>query len=314
MKVCVVGSLVIDITIYPSKNFLLIKDMLAFPFDYKIQLDRISLGVGGSGFNVAKVLSLLGNKVEFFGKVGNDTYGKMILKEMERSKISTKNVKSEKSLTGFSLVFIFGGEKTILTYRGANNLLSAEDLREETLKKCEWLIFTSMISKQNIQFLKKAVRIAKRSGIKIVCNPSISMVDYQKESLLKLMKECDFIIMNKKEAMKLTETNEPIDACKKLRKISNSAVVITMGGKGSVVFTNDELKTFKAYKVKVVDTTGAGDSFTAAFVHSYSKTKDIEFSMKFSNAYAALKISKGKGYFPSEKEVLKFMVKKDVSI
>jgi ribokinase len=306
MKACVVGSLVIDITIYPSKNFFLVKDMLAFPFDYKIQIDRISLDVGGSGFNVAKVLSLLGNEVEFFGKVGNDTYGEMILEEMKKSKVSVENIKKENALTGFSLVFIFGGEKTILTYRGANNFLSEKDLKENVLRKCEWFVFTSMVSKKNVQFLRKAVEIARKSGIKIVCNPSISMVDYQKKNLLKLMKESDFIIMNKKEAMKLTRTNNPVNACKRLKRISKSIVIVTMGKRGSMVF-DKKLKLFKTYKVKVVDTTGAGDSFTAAFVHSFSKTKDIDFSMKFSNAYAALKISKGKGYFPSEKEVLKFM-------
>jgi len=306
MKACVVGSLVIDITIYPSKNFKLVKDMLSFPFDYKIQIDKISLGVGGSGFNVAKVLSLLGNKVDFFGKVGNDTYGKMILEEMRKSGITTRNVKKENFLTGFSLVFIYGGEKTILTYRGANNLLSERDLDETSFKASEWFIFTSMISKENIDFLKKAINFSRMNGIKIVCNPSVAMVDYQKVALLDLMKNSDFIIMNKKEAMKLTNTKNPLEACKKIKEISKAKVIVTMGKKGSVIF-DEKMRLFKPYKVKVVDTTGAGDSFTAAFVHSFSKTRDIDFSMKFSNAYAALKISRGKGYFPTEKEVLKFM-------
>ncbi len=311
MRACVVGSLVIDITIYPSKNISLLKDMIAFPFDYKIQLDRISLDVGGSGFNVAKVLSILGNNVEFFGKVGNDTYGKMILKEMRKSGISIRNVGIENSLTGFSLVFIYGGEKTILTYRGANNLLDENDLNEDSIRRCEWFIFTSMISKENIRFLEKAIKVAKNNGVKVVCNPSVAMVDYQKNNLLKLLKKSDFVIMNKKEAMKLTKTKNPLEACRKLKKISNSNVIVTMGKNGSVIFEK-EIKIFKAYKVKVIDTTGAGDSFTAAFVHSYSKTSSFEFSMKFSNAYAALKISKGKGYFPSEKEVMEFMSEKNV--
>ena len=306
MKACVVGSLVIDITIYPSKNFKLIKDMLSFPFDYKIQIDKISLGVGGSGFNVAKVLSLLGNKVNFFGKVGNDTYGKMILEEMRKSGIATKNVKKENFLTGFSLVFIYDGEKTILTYRGANNFLSEKDFDETFFKNCEWFIFTSMISEENIRFLKKAVEFSRKNGIKVVCNPSIAMVDYQKIVLLDLMKRSDFIIMNKKEAMKLTNTKNPLEACKKIKEISKTNVIVTMGRKGSLIF-GEKMRLFKSYKVKVVDTTGAGDSFTAAFVHSFSKTRDIDFSMKFSNAYAALKISRGRGYFPAEKEVLEFM-------
>jgi ribokinase len=311
MKACVVGSLVIDITIYPSKNFFLIKDLLAFPFDYKTQIEKISLDVGGSGFNIAKVLSILGNKVEFFGKVGNDSYGEIILKEMKRSKISTKNVKRENSMTGFSLIFLYGGEKTILTYRGANNLLSEKDLDNNTLEKCDWFIFTSMTSNENIKFLRKAIEVSKMHGIKIICNPSVAMVDYQRKKLLEFMKKSEFVIMNKKEAMKLTQTKNPLEACKKLKKISKATVIVTMGKKGSVVF-NDKLKIFEAYKVKVIDTTGAGDSFTAAFSHSFSKTKDIDYSIKFSNAYAALKISKGKGYFPNEKEVLEFMSEKNV--
>jgi len=291
----------------------LIKDMIALPLDYKLQIDRISIDVGGSGFHVAKVLSLLGNKVELFGKVGNDIYGEMILEEIKKSKISTKNVKKVNFPTSFSLLFLYKGEKTILVYRGTNSLLSEKDLDENAFKKSEWFIFTSMTSEENIKFLRKAVEISKSRGIKVVCNPSAAMIDYQRENLIELMKKSDFVIMNEKESMKLAETDDPIKACKKLKEISKAIVIITLGEKGSVVF-DKHLKTFKPYKVEVVNTTGAGDSFTAAFVHSFSKTKDIDYSMKFSNAYAALKISKGKGYFPNEKEVLKFMSERNVWI
>ncbi len=311
MKVCVTGSLVIDITIYPSKKFKLINDMLAFPFDYKVQVEKISLDVGGSGFNVAKVLSLLGNRVEFFGKVGNDTYGEMILSEMKKSGISTRNIKKENSMSGFSLVFIYGGEKTILTYRGVNNLLSENDLDEEVLKRCRWFVFTSMTSDENVRFIRRAIDVAIRNNIKVVCNPSISMVDYQRKPLIEFMRKSDFIIMNKKEAMKLTRTNNPITACKRLKKISGKNVIVTMGKMGSAIFF-DKLRVFKAYKVRVLDTTGAGDSFTAAFVHAFSKTNDTDFSVKFSNVYAALKIKEGRGFFPGEEEVLEFMRGKNV--
>lgn len=311
MKASVTGSLVTDITIYPAKEFRLIKDFLAFPFDYKVQIDKISVDVGGSGFNVAKVLSILKNKVEFFGKVGNDSYGKKILQALKESKISTKNVKIVNEMSGFSLVFLFGGEKTIVTYRGANNLLSEKDVDEKTIENSDCFIFTSMTSDENVKFLKKATEIAKEKDIKIVCNPSVAMVDYQKKALLELMESSDFIIMNKKEALKLTNTNNPLSAAKKLKKISNSIVIITMGKKGSLIF-QERIKLFKPFKVKVVDTTGAGDSFTAAFLHAVFKTKDLDYSMRFANAYAALKISKGKGFIPTEKEVIELMEEKNV--
>ncbi|MGC8993612.1 MAG: carbohydrate kinase family protein [Candidatus Aenigmatarchaeota archaeon] len=311
MKASIAGSIVTDITIYPAREFKLFKDFLAFPFDYKIQIDKISLDVGGSGFNIAKVLSFLKNKVEFFGKVGNDSYGEKILKAMEENKVSTKNVKVVDGMSGFSLIFLFRGEKTIITYRGANNLLSEKDIDEKTIKNSDCFIFTSMISNQNIKFLRKATEIARENDVKIVCNPSIAMVDYQKNSLLELMKKSDFVIMNKKEAMKLTKANNPIKAAKKLKKVSNSTVIVTLGKKGSLLF-EEKIKIFKSFKVKVVDTTGAGDSFTAAFIHSFFKTKELDYSMKFANAYAALKISKGKEFIPSEKEVVEFIGEKDV--
>ncbi|MEM5815251.1 MAG: carbohydrate kinase family protein [Candidatus Aenigmatarchaeota archaeon] len=307
MKTIVTGSLVIDITIYPSSHFKMVKNFLAFPFDHKIQINKIFVEVGGSGYNVSSGLTNFGNNVTFFGAVGKDTYGKMILKTMKSKKINSKNVKTvNKELTGFSLIFLYNGEKTIITYRGANNYLSEDDFKEAEFKKADVFLFTSMTSKQNVNFIKRAIETSKKYGLKIVCNPSIAMVEHQLDNLKKFIKNSDFLIMNGKEALKLTKTNNVKNAIKRLKKICKGIPIITASKLGCFIFDN-KIKNFPAYTVEVIDTTGAGDIFTAAFLHSYYLTNDLEYSVKFANASAALKISNIERKIPTEKEVVKFM-------
>jgi len=310
MKAIITGSLVIDIVIYPTQHFKLTKDNIAFPFDHKIQINKIFIEPGGSGFNVSRILSSFGNKIEFFGAIGKDTYGQIILKEMKKNKIKTDNIKIIQSdLTGFSLIFLYNGEKTILTYRGANNYLSEKDLDETKFHNANVFLFTSMISNQNIKFIKSAIALSKELGIKIVCNPSIAMIEHQKEKLKEFMKEADFVIMNKKEAFILTKTKDIKTAIFRLKKICKGIPILTAGKNGCFVFEK-RIKNFKAYPVEVIDTTGAGDTFTGAFLHAFFLTEELDYSLRFANAAAALKISNPKRKLPTEKEIIKLMEEK----
>lgn len=307
MKAIVTGSLVMDIIIYPSPHFRIFKNFLAFPFDYKIQVNKIFVEPGGSGYNVSSALTNFGNKVNYFGCVGKDTYGNMLLKAMRNRKIKVDNIKIKSGeLTGFSLIFIYEGEKTIITYRGANNYLSEEDLKESEFRNCDTFIFTSMISKQNIKFIERAIEVCKKNDVRIVCNPSIAMVEHQEEKLKNFIKHSNFVIMNKKEALKFTHSNSIERALILIKKICSGIPIITAGKLGCFVY-DDKIKNFEAYKVEVIDTTGAGDTFTGAFLHAYYLTEDLEYSLKFANAAAALKISNPERKIPNEKEVVKFM-------
>ncbi|MFH7880441.1 MAG: carbohydrate kinase family protein [Candidatus Aenigmatarchaeota archaeon] len=310
MKAIVAGSLVMDIVIYPTKDFKLVKDFIAIPFDHKIQVSKIFIEAGGSGYNVASTLTNFGNKVDLFGAVGKDTYGQIILKSMKKNKISLDCIKTiTNDLTGFSLIFLYEGEKTIVTYRGANNHLSEEDLIESKFRNSNIFIFTSMVSNQNVKFIDKAISISKKYGLKIFCNPSIAMVEYQKEKLKEFIKNCDFVIMNKKEALKLTKTNNLKASISKLKKMCNGIPIITAGKLGCFAY-DKKIKNFRAYDVEVIDTTGAGDTFTGAFIHTFYLTEDLEYSLRFANAAAAIKISSHNRKIPSEKEVVKFMEEK----
>jgi len=212
-------------------------------------------------------------------------------------------------LSGFSLIFLFRGEKSIITYRGANNLVGIKDVNEKIIKKSKWFAFTSMTSKQNVEFLERAIHVCLKHGTKILCNPSSSMVNYRKRKLKKFIKRSDLVIMNKKEALKLTGMKSVINALNWLKSRSKGDVIVTLGSKGCLLATKNSVKRFKAYKVKVVDTTGAGDSFSAGVVHALRKGYDIEQAVKFGSALSALVIQTegATKTLPKEDEVEDFL-------
>ena len=308
----VVGSVVADIIIHTTKEFKLIKDRLSFPFDSKISIKKIRFDIGGSAHNLSTNLSNLGNEVHLFSKIGKDSNGDLILKSLKRFKVKLKNVKRiEEDLSGFSLVFLYNHEKSIIVYRGANNLIGKEDVDEKTIKKSEWFIFTSLISDKNIEFLKGALKIAKENGVKILSNPSSSMINYRKKELLSFISSSDLLILNNKEALKLSNTTKVDRAINVLRKKVEKGIV-TLGSKGCIVWEGKKTKRVKAYKVKVADTTGAGDSFSAGVIHAFSRGLKLEKAAKFGSAVSALviQVEGATTWLPKEHDVIEFLRKR----
>jgi len=305
----VIGSVIADLTIHTSKEFRLIGERLSFPFDSKINIEKIRFGIGGSGHNLSVALASLGEKAYIFAKVGYDSNGSLALRSLKKNRVSLKEVKrTNADLTGFSLIFLYGGEKTIITYRGANNLVGPEDVNEKLIERSDCFVFTSMISEKNLQFLRKAVDIAKSAGVTVVANPSSSMVNYRRKELLQLLSEADLLILNKKEAKQLSKADSVKKSLAVLRR-KVSKIVITLGKEGSLVW-DGSLRRVKAYPVKVVDTTGAGDSFSAGVLHALKKGYSLVEAAKFGSAVSAIVISEGKRRMPKEDEVIDFLRKR----
>ena len=308
--ISVVGSLVTDIIIHTTKEFKLIGDFISFPFDSKIEIEKIRFDIGGSGHNIAVNLSNLGNRTKIFGKIGEDTYGDLIKKSLKRFRVDISDLKRVKNeISGFSFIFLFKGEKSIITYRGTNNLVGPEDLNEKKMKKSKFFVFTSMTSDKNIAFLKKAINISKKYGIKIVSNPSTSMINYRKEELKNLMKYVDLLILNERESKIISGKRNVESALKFLESKTKGDVIITLGGRGCVVSHNKIRKKIKTYNVKVADTTGAGDSFTAGVVHMLNKGYDLFDSVKFGMGVSSIviQIEGATTKLPKEDEVIDFL-------
>jgi ribokinase len=306
--VLVVGGIIIDL-IARSEKFKVIDGNICFPFDSKITLDELKHDIGGSAHNAAANLAMLGTRTYILGSVGKGDYGEEALKNLRVHGVNTKYVTLKEGSTGLSLVFLVNGEKTVLTSRGANEFLGEEDLNPAIFEDIDTLILTSLVSPANMLLMKKAIIEAKKRGISIIMNPSMSMITHRPQELKYAMENSQVIIMNGKESCMITGEKDVESAIKALKNYGAETVIATLDVKGSLVAENDRIFHVPSYKVKVVDTTGGGDSYTAGFVHAKSKGYSTEEAVKFAAAVAALNIMTpgASTDLPTEKEVIEFM-------
>lgn len=274
------GSASQDILVKP-KHLTLLKygkssqqQEVCFPFGSKIDVDDIQFNSGGGGTNTAVTFAMQGFKTAFCGTVGTDTAGKEIIGELKTLKINTSLVKvTNKKPTNHSIV-ISGdaSDRTILAYRGAAELMAKKDIPWAQLKTT-WLYLAPLTGLLCDNFVD-IVEFAFRHKIKIAVNPSIAQLSL--EGFPKIARCIDILIMNQEEASFLTKI--PYENGKEmLMKINvmsfgEATTVITKGGDG--VMVSDGKYVYSALPLadrKIVDTTGAGDSFASGFLSAYMR-------------------------------------------
>lgn len=278
-------------------------------FASKTTVDSISVQLGGSAANAATAMTRLGTKVKLLSGVGKDELGKFALEQLQKAKVPTKSVKVFKKVgTGIGISIISSsGEKSTLVYKGANNALSSKDLRDEDVKSCKTIFITSIPSKQNYLLFLKAMRLAKKFRKKTVFAPSITMLRAQHEKLTKLKETFDVVIMNQEEALYLTKQKTLVQALKKLPGKTN---LVTAGKNGAFLFDGKNTFSIKAPKVRIADTSGAGDAFAGAFTSSFCKGLDGKKTLQTAASVAALKLSQvGAQFKGTEKQVEEFKKK-----
>ena len=312
-----IGSATVDVIIRSDelKRIEEIADHKEIPFlclryASKIEMDHLEFDPGGSGHNIAVGLARFGNKSAVITKLGKDRNGDLVISSLKENGVDTRLVsRTKKAMTGFSIILVEPkGERSIIVYRGANNFLNKDDIKRNYVKNSRMLIFTSVLKGRSIEAVKKAVRIGKTNDSLIVANPSISMMKNNKEETIKLIERSDVLIVNEEEASFLTGKVDLRRNLKELKELGPNIVVITLGKKGSIAYS-DKIYKQAAFKVKPVDTTGAGDTFSAGFLHYLLKDKGLKECLKFASATAAINVTTYGAIkdFPSERNVLKFM-------
>lgn len=318
MDALVFGSVIADITVF-ANNVKKIKvgrkNYFGLDYGSKTEINKMEIGGGGSGHNVAYGLTKMERKVGLMGSVGNDVFSYRLFFGLKKIGIDTKYlINTKKYHTGVSIVIIGkDNERSILISNGANDFLNAY-VDDEYINNFRWFIFTSVVGDKPLETLERTIKVAKRKRLKIVANPSIRMVKSRKRQLIEMMKMSDIAIMNEEEAMTLTGKKEVTACLRSIRSIGPTTVVITLGGKGVVALQDDRIYKQKAYAVKAVDTTGAGDAFTVGFMHSLMRRDSIEYALKFGCACSALNV---KSYgavkaFPKEDDIIKMIGESNV--
>ncbi len=264
---------------------------ICFPLGSKVRADEIYFTSGGGGTNTAVSLSKQGFEVAYCGKVGEDSAGDQVMKDLKRYGIKRDLVsRTEEELTNHSVVVdIPEKDRTIFVYRGASDLHSEEDVNFEKLR-AEWF-YLAPFSDFSMDFFYSILEHAQEEDINLMVNPSKSQL--KEKRIWEALGKVDVLLLNMEEAAILTGRayDDASDILKELKGVPQRVLLVTQGTKG--VYASDGEKFYYAKPVDTgaVDRTGAGDSFGSGFLSRFIRTGDIKegVALGIANSTACLK-------------------------
>lgn len=269
-----------------------------------------SYNPGGKGANSAIATQRLGGDCVFCAKLGKDANGAQLRQLYISEGININALKfSQYSPTGLAAITVEpDGKNRISVFPGANNELDADDAEEALLCYPDALLMQFEIPNEAIL---SAAFFAAKKNIPIVIDAGPAKPDFPFDKLPRL----EIFSPNEEETEAYTGirpdgADSALRAAVKLQKIVDSRYyVIKLGDKGALVYDGKFYNIAPSYEVKVVDTTAAGDVFTAAMTLEYLRSGNIMRSVRFANVAAAITVSRhgASKSIPTEKEVSEFI-------
>lgn len=261
---------------------------------------------GGKGANQAVVAARLGANVTFVARVGNDGFGAEALKAYKTEGIDTSFIRQDSNLpTGTAGILVDdNAENCIIVAAGANAGLAADDVRSASATIEQSNVVLSQLETPCCAAVE-AFRIARSAKVTTILTPAPA--DNVTDELLSL---CDVCVPNATEISAMvgkTVANErdAISAAESLRNRGVKQIAVTLGAMGIIVLDESGPKHIPATKVEAVDTTGAGDAFTAALAVSLADGRSLADSARWARVVAAISVTRHgtQTSFPNLEEV-----------
>ncbi|GIO07016.1 ribokinase [Brevibacillus reuszeri] len=250
---------------------------------------------GGKGSNQAVAASKLGGKVSFIGCVGDDEYGKSGVEMLRQAGVNVDDVSvSPTAATGVGFVFLNErGENCIVVDPGANHRLLPEDLEtKKSVQSADILVFQL---ENHIETIRKGMELGKKAGKTIIFNPapaSPGLDDLIGLSTIVTPNESELLILNGLDPSCTPSTEDCEHLSRVLLRKGPEAVIVTRGEKGALLVTADDSVIVPAPRVNVVDTTGAGDSFTGGLAVALSEGSALPDAVRFACYVGAFCVTK----------------------
>lgn len=243
------------------------EEATCFGLGSKISIEEPITEIGGAAINTAVTFSRQGLKTAAFFKVGNDQFGKIIISELKKEKVTDLGLIDKKVKTAFSSILLSpDSERTILTYRGAS-----ETTKESEIPFSKFASKWAYISPSNMNYnlVIKIINHFYNQKTLIAINPSSAMIKMGMKKLAPILKKTDVLILNREEASYLTKIdyNSKDEMFRELDEIVKGIFVMTDGTKGAWISDNKNIYEVGVFKNKKrADKTGAGDSFGSGFI------------------------------------------------
>ena len=271
-----IGDATIDTFLFiqdAQVNCSLKKDACQLCVNYadKLPVDRLERMVAGNAANNAVGSARLGLKTAFVSQLGNDGSGQWIREKLKEEGVNTTLVSIDKNLeTNASTVLSFQGERTIFVYHAPRKYALPQKMPD-----AKFVYYTS-VGEHHARLNKDIVRYVKKTGARLAFNPGTYQMRAGLEGLKPVLAVCEILFVNKEEAARILgkEYSDIKGYMRALRELGPQIVVITDGTQGSYAFDGEKTYFMGIPDTKVVERTGAGDSFATGFVAArfYGKT------------------------------------------
>jgi sugar/nucleoside kinase (ribokinase family) len=253
----------------------------------EILAESSELVLGSASAICATGLARLGNRVAFAGKVGGDLFGRFCLRDMRRSGIDVRRVVVDRTVsTGITVSLSSASERALVTCLGAIAAFEAREIPDEAFAGASHLHAAAFFLQTALRpGLPELFRRAHRHGLTTSLDPGHDPSGRWRDGLEETLAETDLFFPNEVELHAITGTPD-VEAA--LRSFGSTRVVAKLGRDGAACLDQGSLLRVAAPRVEVVDTTGAGDSFDAGFLHAWAREKPLPTCLRYGAAAGSL--------------------------
>ena len=266
--------------------------------------DQAEMKLGGAVCNSAVVLSGLGQKCAILGAVGDDVWADIVEQELTQAGVKT-NFIIRKNEKGTGLIFIAvipDGERTMFSYRGANTIITPQDLPKDLLTNIGLVEFSgyAFMNSPQKDAAWRVLNMAKERSIPCSLDTGLDPVIHQTEAMQEVISQINILITGEEEAKQLTGKSTHKGQIQALIDAGLEWAAIKLGSSGALLGWKDGLTCQPAFPVSVKDTTSAGDAFSAGIIFGYQQGLSPAASLTLANllgglattVYGAARISK----------------------
>ena len=276
----------------------------------EILAEDCELTLGSASAIFAAGMAKLEYKVTFVSQVGRDYFGDFCLWSLQQLGVSTRHVaRKADEKTGVTIALSLKRDRALVTHSGAVATLTPDSIDEALMKQHDHLHLTSYYLQKALQpSFAHIFRRAKKLGLTTSFDPNSDPSNKWNRNIDGVLRYTDILFVNEREASKLTRSRTAKAALKALGAKVQCAV-IKRGPRGAIAVHDGATAAHSGFKVRAVDSTGAGDSFDAGFLSAYLRKAPLVECLRIGNACGALSATRigGTAGQPTESELQVFL-------